>query len=121
MNQIHPIDLALQASINGQPELSEDLLRSHPDQNDVRVRFNLGWHEIRHGNIKKGLQMLDAGRFINVFGLPRVRGEIWKDQDLTNKTLLFRCESGFGDQIMNFRFAKDFVKKGARVVVDLLS
>jgi hypothetical protein len=61
--------------------------------------------------------MMDAGRFINCFGLPRLEGEIWRDQDLTNKTLLLLCENGFGDQIMNFRFAKDFEAKGARVVI----
>lgn len=114
---VHPLDMALTACINGHPEISEDILRSQPEQDDARIIFNLGWHEMRHGNLKKGLQMMDAGRFINVFGLPRIPGEIWKDQDLTNKTLLFRCENGLGDQIMNFRFAKDFVKKGARVVV----
>jgi hypothetical protein len=117
MKQIHPLDLALQASINGHPDISEDILRSQPEQDDARVVFNLGWHEMRHGNLKKGLQMMDAGRFINCFGLPRLEGEIWRDQDLTNKTLLFRCENGFGDQIMNFRFAKDFQNKGARVVI----
>jgi hypothetical protein len=114
---IHPLDLALQASINGHPKVSEDILRSYPEQDDARVVFNLGWHEMRQGNLKKGLQMMDAGRFINCFGLPRLEGEIWRDQDLTNKTLLFRCENGLGDQIMNFRFAKDFQDKGARVVI----
>ena len=115
--QAHVLDIALEACINGHPEISEDLLRAYPEQNDARIIFNLGWHEMRHGNLKKGLQMMDAGRFINVFGLPRIPGEIWKDQDLTNKTLLFRCENGLGDQIMNFRFAKDFQDKGARVVI----
>jgi hypothetical protein len=113
----HPLNLALTACINGHPEISEDILRSYPEQDDARIVFNLGWHEMRHGNLKKGLQMMDAGRFINVFGLPKLEGEIWKDQDLTNKTLLFRCENGLGDQIMNFRFAKDFQEKGARVVI----
>ncbi len=117
MKTPHPLDLALVAGINGQPNISEDVLRAYSDQDDARVVFNLGWHEMRHGNLAKGLQMLDAGRFINVFGLPRIPGEIWRDQDLTNKTLLFRCENGLGDQIMNFRFAKDFAVKGARVVV----
>jgi hypothetical protein len=114
---IHPLDMALTACINGNPDISEDILRSIPEQDDARVIFNLGWHEMRHGNLKKGLQMMDAGRFINCFGLPRLEGEIWRDQDLTNKTLLFRCENGLGDQIMNFRFAKDFQDKGARVVI----
>lgn len=117
---MHPLDLALQASINGNPDVSEDILRSYPQQDDARVVFNLGWHEMRHGNLKKGLEMMDAGRFISTFGLPRVPGEIWRNQDLTNKTLLFRCENGYGDEIMNFRFAKDFEAKGARVVVSCL-
>lgn len=116
----HPLDIALTACINGHPEISEDILRSQQEQDDARIVFNLGWHEMRHGNLKKGLQMMDAGRYINVFGLPRIPKEIWRDQDLTNKTLLFRCENGLGDQIMNFRFAKDFQKKGARVLVSCL-
>lgn len=113
----HPLDLALAACINGKPDISEDILRGYPEQDDARVIFNLGWHEMRHGNIRKGLAMMDAGRFINVFGLPRIPGPIWRDEDLTGKTLLFRCENGFGDQIMNFRFARDFTAKGARVAV----
>lgn len=113
----HPLDMALAAAINGHVDISEDILRAQPEQNDARVVFNLGWHEMRHGNLKRGLEMMDAGRFINVFGLPRIQGEIWRNQDLTNKTLLFRSENGLGDQIMNFRFAKDFASKGARVVV----
>ena len=33
--QMHPLDIALQASINGHPEISEDILRSQP-QDDLR-------------------------------------------------------------------------------------
>jgi len=112
----HPLDIALTASINGHPEISEDILRAQP-QDDARVVFNLGWHEMRHGNLSKGLSLMDAGRFINCFGLPRIPGPIWRDEPLEGKTLLFRCEGGFGDQILNFRFARDFVAKGARVLV----
>jgi hypothetical protein len=112
----HPLDIALTASINGHPEISEDILRAQP-QDDARVVFNLGWHEMRHGNLSKGLSLMDAGRFINCFGLPRIPGPIWRDKPLEGKTLLFRCEGGFGDQILNFRFARDFVAKGARVLV----
>jgi hypothetical protein len=116
-NKIHPLDLALQLSTQGQPDIAEDILKNYPEQNDARVIYNLGWHEMRHGNLKRGLQMMDAGRFINCFGNERLPGEIWKNQDLTNKTLLFRCENGLGDQIMNIRFAQDFKDKGARVVI----
>jgi hypothetical protein len=116
-DNVHPLDAALSFCIKGHPEISEEILRGFPEQDDARVVFNLGWHEMRHGNLNKGLSMLDAGRYLNVFGLPRIAGEIWKDQSLAGKTLLFRCENGFGDQIMNFRFAKDFADKGANVVV----
>lgn len=113
----HPLDLALEYCLLGQPDKSEEVLRTYGDQTDARVIFNLGWHEMRHGNLKKGLQMFDAGRFIDVFGLPKVKGELWRDQDIVNKTLLFRCENGYGDQILNFRFARYFASRGARVVV----
>lgn len=116
----HPLDVALMAAINGQADVSERILREYPEQNDARVMFNLGWHEMRHGNLNKGMRLMDAGRYLNCFGLPRIPGEIWKDQDLTNKTLLFRLEGGIGDQIIHFRFAKDFQAKGARVIVSCI-
>ena len=50
---IHPLDMALQYNINGFPDMGEEILRSQP-QDDLRVLFNLGWHEMRHGNLKKG-------------------------------------------------------------------
>lgn len=118
--QIHPLDMALQASINGHPEISEDILRNLP-QDDLRVLFNIGWHEMRHGNLQKAMEHLNFGRFINTFGLPPVPGRIWKDEPLDGKTLLFRCEGGYGDQICNFRFAKAFSDMGARVLVSCSS
>jgi hypothetical protein len=39
--QVHPLDMALQASINGHPEISEDILRSLP-QNDLGFPSTLG-------------------------------------------------------------------------------
>jgi len=72
---------------------------------------------MRRGNLKKGFEHLNYGRFIGVFGSPAIPGKIWKDESLENKTLLFRCEGGYGDQIINFRFAKQFEKLGARVLI----
>jgi len=114
--KIHPLDMALQCNINGHADMGEDILRNQP-QDDLRVLFNLGWHEMRHGNLKKGFEHLNYGRYINVFGLPAIPGKIWKDEELKNKTLLFRCEGGLGDQIANFRFAKRFQEMGARVLI----
>jgi hypothetical protein len=117
--KLHPLDVSLNHCIQGNPELSEEILRNQP-QDDTRVLFNLGWHEMRHGNLKKGFEHLNYGRFIDVFGLSAVPGEIWKDQSLEGKTLLFRCEGGHGDQILNFRFAKRFQEMGARVLVSCI-
>jgi hypothetical protein len=117
--KLHPLDVSLNHCIKGNPELSEEILRNQP-QDDTRVLFNLGWHEMRHGNLKKGFEHLNYGRFIDVFGLPAVPGEIWKNQELEGKTLLFRCEGGHGDQILNFRFAKRFQEMGARVLISCI-
>lgn len=114
--KIHPLDEALSYAINGAPERSEEILREQP-QNDYRVLFNLGWHEMRNGNMKKAFEHFNYGRFIDVFGLPVLPGKIWRDEPLEGKTLLFRCEGGYGDQILNFRFAKRFEEMGARVLV----
>ena len=118
--EIHPLDIALSHAINGQPEISEKILREQ-SQDDLRVLFNLGWHEMRNRNMLKAFEHLNYGRFINTFGLPALPGKIWKDEPLENKTLLFRCEGGFGDQILNFRFAKRFEEMGARVLVSCAS
>ena len=118
--KLHPLDIALEYNINGFADEGERILRNQP-KDDLRVLFNLGWHEMRHGNLKKGFEHFNYGRFINVFGLPPISGKIWKDESLKNKTLLFRCEGGVGDQILNFRFAKKFQEMGARVIVSCAS
>lgn len=114
--EIHPLDIALHHSISGFPNIGEEILRNQP-QDDLRVLFNLGWHEMRHGNLQTAFEHFNYGRFINVFGLPAIKGPIWRDEFLKGKTLLFRCEGGYGDQILNFRFAKTFQNLGANVVV----
>jgi hypothetical protein len=118
--ELHPLDTALQCSINGIPDMAENILRNE-SQDDVRVLFNLGWHEMRHGNMKKAFEYLNYGRYINVFGLPAIPGKIWRNEDLQGKILIFRCEGGFGDQIVNFRFAQKFKEMGALVLVSCSS
>lgn len=113
----HPLDRALKHALHGEFAQSEKILLEECQQDDARVIFNLGWHELRHGKLSSGMQKLDAGRFVNAYGGKRIHGEIWKDQPLENKTLLFRSEGGLGDEIINLRFARDFQAKGARVVV----
>lgn len=119
-NERHPLDISLEFSINGEFEKSEEILKSLP-KDDARVIFNLGWHKMRRRNLQSAFECLNVGRFIDVFGNPPIPGKIWKDEPLDNKTLLFRCEGGYGDQILNFRFAKKFQEMGARVIVSCSS
>jgi len=116
MTEKQPLDLAFEAALRGDHDKSEQILRTC-EQNDARVIFNLGWHELRHGNLSKGLSMLDAGRFINVYGSPPIEGEIWRDQDLNGKTLMLRCEGGMGDEMLQVRWVKEFEAMGANVIV----
>ena len=110
------LDKALEQSILGNYEESEKILEELDDK-DPRVVFNLGWHEIRKLQLYSGMEKLIAGRYLNVFGSPPITGKIWKDEPLKDKILLFRCEGGHGDEIINFRFAKDFKDMGAKVII----
>lgn len=119
MEQPHVLDIALTCSINGQPDVAEDLLRKYHEEqpDDPRAVFNLGWYDMRHGKLKKGFNGMNAGRFIKCFGSDPIPGPIWRNEPLEGKVLLFRCEGGYGDEIINFRFAQEFKDKGAIVVV----
>jgi hypothetical protein len=110
------LDDALACAIKGDPTGKEILLSLN--QNDPRVRFNLGWYNIREGELYKGHMNLEYGRMLNVFGgakkgiPPRYDGSTLK-----NKTLVFHGEGGFGDEIINIRFVKNFHELGAKVIV----
>lgn len=115
-----PIDLALEAAIQGKPDLSEALLRKKLEEtpDDPRLLFNLGWHDLRHGRFQEGFNGMNVGRFLNVFGSEALPGPICKPgDDIKGKVILFRSEGGLGDEIMNLRFALDFQALGARVIV----
>lgn len=110
------LDEALDCAIHGDPRGKEILLSLN--QADPRVRFNLGWYYIREGELYKGHVNIEYGRMLSCFGgakkgiPPRYNGE-----SLKNKTLLFNGEGGFGDEIINIRFAKNFHDLGAKVIV----
>lgn len=122
MNNNALLDLALQEGLKGNLDNAESILRScvpdeeHPEL-DYAVLFNLGAYIMRKGDLYKGFELMNYGRHINVFGSAAIPGHIWKFEDLSNKTLLFRCEGGYGDQIANFRFVKEFSEKCDKVVV----
>lgn len=114
---MHPLDLALDHCINGRAVESLAILQTMPD--DIRARFNMGWHYMRLGDMRKGMEGLALGRYLNVFGSQPIATDkpIWKDQPLLNSKVLIHGEGGYGDEIANVRFARDFFYRGAEVTV----
>ena len=114
MSSLHPLDVALKLAIEGEANWSERILRDQP-QDDPRVAFNLGWHELRHGNLYKGMDLMSAGRILSVFGSPPLRTEapIFRGP---NPTILLRSEGGLGDHIANARFATNLAQYGKVVL-----
>lgn len=114
---IHPLDKALEHARKGEFDESYDILQTMPD--DPRAQFNMGWHEMRKGNLLAGMQGLSVGRWLNCFGSPPVKTDkpIWRGEDLAGKKILLRGEGGFGDEIINVRFARNFKDLGAYVTV----
>lgn len=110
------LDEALSLCKRGLPDKAENILRTLP-QDDLRVIFNLGWHDIRRGSFRKGFEGLHAGRYFNGFGSGKCPGEMWIGQPLEGKTVLLHGEGGAGDEIINFRFVYDLKLRGANVIV----
>jgi hypothetical protein len=88
------------------------------NQDDPRVRFNLGWYNMQDGRLYEGQKNLEYGRLLNVFGgAKNINAPIYDGSSLVGKTLLFHGEGGYGDEIINIRFAKNFHELGAKVIV----
>ncbi len=116
------LDQQLEANLHGNFEegwrIAQILERERP--NDNRAAFNRGWHYLARGDLQKGMDLMDRGRYEGVFGSPPLKTEkpIWDGKaSLVGKTLLLRGEGGFGDEIIHARFAKSFAERGARVIL----
>lgn len=115
------LDEQVQAGLRGDFkrgwEIAEELMRTHPHCN--RAKFNRAWYEMMRGDLFKGLELLDAGRWERAFGdkpLPTQK-TIYRNEDLHGKKLLICSEGGLGDEIINARFASEFAIKGADVTL----
>ena len=117
-----PIDLALEAGLYGHLEKGYDILKQeqniHPENN--RIAFNLGWYEMRRGNLLKGHKLLDRGRQEDVFGNRHIGTDkpVWNGE--RSVTVFMEMEGGLGDQIHYVRYAK-YLKQdyGCKVVIGI--
>ncbi len=112
-----PLDLALAAGLIGEFDKSESILRNFAKEVDSdRTRFNLGFHEMRRGNLLRGHKYLEYGRNEGVFGGEvRYSGRpLWKGE--RNSTVLLHLEGGLGDMIHCSRYAKEIASYGNTVI-----
>lgn len=142
---MHDLDRMLQLQLNGQSEearaISDKLEALGPDKildpmgnntTDIWMRhcFNRGWFLLQEGKYQEGCQLLENGRFLNVYGNPplNTKAQLFNpnEHDLKDKVIVLSMEGGYGDEIIHARFATEYKKLGAREVYiasspDLLS
>lgn len=123
---MHLIDQQLNLMIRGRFEEAwkiSEILESQKDTFNqdtlFRHNFNRAWFLLRQGKYQEGFQLLECGRFLNVYGSGKIptNKPIWDGSDLTNKTVLINLEAGFGDQIIYARFATEVMLRGGRVIL----
>lgn len=118
---MHLLDQELNLMIRGKFDEAFKLCEKleEIDPNDLRHQFNKGWFLIHQGNFQEGFKYLESGRFLNVYGGNRLptNKPIWKQQDLTNKTVILNSEGGYGDNIIHVRFANEIQKRGGKAIV----
>ena len=137
----HPIDHMLIYMLDGKFEegkkISDELEALGPDKipmlkgkdpNDPAIRedlwirhiFNKGWFTLNEGRYKEGMQYLEAGRFINVYGGEKLSttAPLYnpEEHDLVGKSILIHGDGGVGDEIVHARFARSLKDKGAAKV-----
>jgi hypothetical protein len=86
----------------------------------LRHCFNRGWFMIQDGDYQKGCQLLESGRFINVYGSGplKTNAPIYNptEHDIKGKSIIISLEGGFGDEIIHARFVQSFKSLGAEKV-----
>lgn len=117
----HPLDLSLELAIQGSHEESQRILEDYVKENpnDPGGQFNMGWYRCYEGRWKEASILLDYGRWISCFGSPALKNNkpIWREEPLQGKTVHLRLEGGYGDEIINVRWAKYLSELGAKVIV----
>lgn len=132
---MHEIDEMLKLQLEGKHKearvLSDKLEKIGADKildpngkntTDIWMRhcFNRGWFLIQEGKYQEGCQLLENGRFLNVYGSPPLRTDapIYnpKEHSIKDKSIIISLEGGYGDEIIHARFATSFKKQGAKAV-----
>lgn len=132
---MHPIDRELQLMLEGKFdeawEISEELQAIGEERIEdsaglknpemwTRHSFNRGWFMLQKGNYQDGCQLLENGRYLNVYGggYLKTAAPLWnpKEHPTKGKSIILSLEGGFGDEIIHSRFASQFKEKGFKHV-----
>lgn len=83
----------------------------------VRHSFNRGWFLLQQGDYQGGSQLLENGRFINVYGggFLRTDAPLFNpaQHNIKGKSIILSLEGGFGDEMIHARFATSLKRMGA--------
>lgn len=118
---MHLIDQQLNLMIRGRFDeawkIAEELERTVP--NDIRAKFNRGWFLINQGKWQEGFQCLEYGRSLSVYGSGKLNTTkpIWYGSDLTGKVVIINLEAGYGDNIIQARFATEVWRRGGKCIL----
>lgn len=132
---MHDIDLMLKLQLEGKHKeakaISDKIEINGPENlkdsrenvtKDIWFRhcFNRGWFIINEGDYQAGCQLLEYGRYLNVYGSPPLytQAPIFnpEEHDIRGKSIIISLEGGYGDEIIHSRFATSFKKMGAKSV-----
>jgi tetratricopeptide (TPR) repeat protein len=118
------LDYAVTVCTMGEFDKSFDIINSIntnelDDTHAKIVDFNKGWHHIRQGNFKKGIDLLHLGREINIWGSDacKYNRPRWDGTTQQGKTILIVGEGGIGDEVINARFSQIIQERGMKAVM----
>lgn len=104
------IDVALYYNAIGKKDKAFDIYQNL-DQNNNKVKFNLGWHFLSKNKFKKGFHYLQYGAYENAWGHEYIylnNGRLKKEKrwqgNFVNELLLI-LEGGLGDEMIFLRWA----------------
>jgi len=119
-NYIHldKLDQQLYHSIKGNIQesnrLLNELLIERP--NDLKVKYNSAYMYLNQGNFRLGMENLNLGRYVNVFGSPPLPKYKLLQGKVKNKTILINLEGGFGDNFLGLKFARELHKLNNKII-----
>jgi len=98
-------------------EISKQLEEERPNCN--RCAFNRGWYMMMRGDLLKGFELMNRGRWEEVWGNKHIgtNKPIYDGRELNGEHILLTMEAGFGDEMVFVRFVKELSDRGGKVTI----